>query len=136
MRRLTSIITFFSLLIFISCTSTHEPKIVYKSSILPSNFSPAYSGIKVVYYENGKKKAETSYEDGKLEGESIIWEKNGQLRAKEVFDDGKRDESYTSWYSNGHKKVEGKYDNGKRKGKWTWWDEKGEVSYELCYDGC
>ena len=58
---------------------------------------PPKDGPSVEYYENGNKKSESHYTDGKLEG---LW---------------------TRWYDNGKKWTEAHYKNGKLEGLWTEW---------------
>jgi antitoxin component YwqK of YwqJK toxin-antitoxin module len=40
------------------------------------------------YYENGKKKFEENYKDGKKDGLMTIWWPNGQLYSEETWKDG------------------------------------------------
>lgn len=95
-----------------------------------------YSGVKVVYYKDGTKMSETTYEKGIPAGKEIQWRENGNVKYETSYNGGKKEDTYTSYFENGTKKTEGEYKGGKRHGKWTWWNEKGEVSYELCYSGC
>ena len=48
-----------------------------------------YAGKVSALYENGQKKVETNYKDGKREGLTIGWYKNGQKKAEANFKDGK-----------------------------------------------
>ena len=53
------------------------------------------------YHENGNKKWEGNYKDGKLNGELIQYRENGNLISKENFVDDKLDGKYEYYYANG-----------------------------------
>ena len=42
----------------------------------------------VEYYENGEKKKEATYKDGKMHGFANSWHENGQKRYEETYKDG------------------------------------------------
>lgn len=132
----SGILILFLLALTFACSNYPNQEIISNTNAMLADYNNNYSGIKVVYYENGQKMAEESYKDGKLHGEKVVYSKDGERKAEERYNSGEKDDVYTGWYKDGKKKMEGKYKEGKREGKWTWWDEKGEVSYELCYGGC
>jgi len=81
------------------------------------------NGIHTEFYENGKKRSEGNFKDGKLDG---LW---------------------TSWYENGQKRTENTYKNGKNYGSSylyngdselilfeTKYDKKGEEIIHVNYD--
>jgi antitoxin component YwqK of YwqJK toxin-antitoxin module len=47
------------------------------------------NGLHTEYYENGKKKVETNYKDGKEDGLWTEWYENGQKRFEGTYKDGK-----------------------------------------------
>lgn len=51
---------------------------------------------------------------------------NGQKRCEGNFIDGKKDGKWTYWYENGFKEMEEEYVKGKPHEKWTYWDKEGE----------
>jgi antitoxin component YwqK of YwqJK toxin-antitoxin module/predicted esterase len=51
---------------------------------------------------------------------------NGQKRCEGEFLDGKKDGKWTYWHENGSKEMEEEYVQGKPNGKWTLWDKEGE----------
>ena len=98
------------------------------------------------YYQNGKKKYELKYSDGRL----IIsrWYENGQLQSQSItvdgqitdtswYEDGQKksqdihyDEyiTHTTWHKNGQKSYEGKYNKSMEPiGPSTEWHENGDV---------
>ena len=75
-------------------------------------------GLWTWWDENGQKEREGTYKDGKGYGLWTSWYENGQKYERNL-NDGKRDGLTTEWYSNGTKKYEGKYKDGKEVGKWT-----------------
>ena len=71
-----------------------------------SKTNKPYNGLWTTLYENGNKKSEGKYKDGKQDG------------------------PWTYWYENEQKKSEGTYKDGKLDGKRTWWNENGQKTYE------
>ena len=82
------------------------------------------------WYENGQKKYEGNYEDGKKDGSFTQWYENGQ-KSREVRFDGKEDGLTTEWYENGKKRSEVNYKDGERDGLQTNWYENGQKSREV-----
>jgi antitoxin component YwqK of YwqJK toxin-antitoxin module len=95
------------------------------------------SGIEKVkyeqYYENGQKKTEESWKDGKLNGKKTRWYENGQKWGEEYYRDGKESGLSTSWDENGQKWKEGTYKDGNKNGKWTELYENGQKKWEGTY---
>ena len=69
------------------------------------------------------------YSDGKSAG----WHENGQKRYEGSYKDGKMDGKWTNWYDNGQKKNEGSHKDGYSNGKWTGWYSNGQKAYEQSY---
>jgi antitoxin component YwqK of YwqJK toxin-antitoxin module len=105
-------------------------------------------GLWIYWYENGKKKQEQTYKDGKLEELTTLWYESGQKKEESTYKAGKLEGPYTAWYDNGRKKVEGVYrdampsgergetgvlKNG-RQGLWTFWSEGGQKEEESPYN--
>ena len=65
------------------------------------------------WYKNGRKKDESTYKDGELNGLVTSWYKNGQKKGEGFYKDGEPDGLITSWYKNGRKKNEYIFQNGK-----------------------
>ncbi len=53
------------------------------------------------YYENGKKKKEVTYKNGKRHGLWPEWYENGQLKRTVDFKDGKIHGKIITWHENG-----------------------------------
>ena len=73
-------------------------------------FCPKYTGKLISWYENGNKKEESEYLDGRLAGRFIKYYKNGKK---------------------GKKKCEGEYLDDKRIGTWIYYYKSGDIT---CYD--
>ena len=91
-------------------------------------------GEHIDYYENGQKRWEGSYKDGKPEGKCISYYDNGQKEREWTFKswpnaDGKS----ISWFVNGQKQKQGKYKDGQIIGTWTFWYENGQKSEQREY---
>ena len=68
---------------------------------------------RIDYYENGQKKFETPFKDGKIDGLQTVWYENGQKEGEWISKDGIYDGLFNVWYENGQKKLEGTYKDGK-----------------------
>ena len=77
------------------------------------NDDELYTGKVFDYYENGQKKYENTYKDGKEDGLWTKWYENGQKFREGTFKDGKQDGLWTDWYENGQKSYEVTYKDGK-----------------------
>ena len=51
---------------------------------------PPENGPYVVYYDNGQKKSERYYKNGKPDGLNTAWYENGQKELESHYKDGKR----------------------------------------------
>ena len=85
------------------------------------NSEEPYSGTSFELYDNGQKKSEGTYKDGKEDGLWTGWYDNGQKEIEGTFKDGKPDGLSTLWYENGQKKQEG------TENEWTYWNEDGSL---------
>ena len=50
-----------------------------------------YTGKAVLWHENGNKKKEVNFKDGKDDGPGVTWYENGQKMSEGNYKDGKRD---------------------------------------------
>jgi len=95
-----------------------------RESILEDGKMITYKYFK--YYENGQKKNEISFKDGKPDGLLTHWYENGQKKGEGSLKDGKPDGLSTNWFENGQKKEEGTYKDGELISKKEW-NEDGSV---------
>ena len=92
------------------------------------NSETPFTGRLVKKYENGQKKEETNYKDGKKDGVFTFWFENGQKKLEGKFKNGKDVGLWTGWHKNGQKGLEWNLKNGKEDGLLTIWDEEGNVT--------
>ena len=90
------------------------------------NSETPFTGVVVAKHENGQKRLEATYKDGKPGGLSTSWHENGQKKAEGTFKNGKLEGLWTEWHKNGQKKAEGTFKDGKKVSE-TKWDEEGNV---------
>ena len=88
----------------------------------------------VQLYLCGKKKKESNYSGGTLNGKTYSWFTNGQMSTMMNYTHGKRDGNWASWYNNGIKRIEGYHKNGKKTGTWIMWSKDGEKIIEELYE--
>lgn len=103
--------------------------------ISPSPIRPYdYNGLWVDWHENGEKKYEGKFVNGKETGRHLAWYDNGNRRSVYDFENGKRHGMHTVWYENGIKMSRGIFSNGKRTGIHHTWNSNGNY-HSLCnYD--
>ena len=83
-----------------------------------------FTGVVVAKHENGQKKEEATWKDGKLEGLRTVFHENGQKKIEQTWKDGKAEGLQTIWHENGQKGLEGTWKDGKVVSH-TIWDEEG-----------
>ena len=69
---------------------------------LPSKTKP-FTGKNLCKYENGQKKSEGNFKDGKRDGVYNSWYKNGQIKSETAYKDGKTHGKWIRWHGNGQK---------------------------------
>ena len=92
-----------------------------------------YTGKVYGLYENGQKKAEANFKDGKPNGVMVLWHDNGQKSYEANFKDGKRDGLWLTWHDNGQKNDEGNWKDGKMDGLHVKWYSNGKKNQEVNY---
>ena len=55
------------------------------------------NGLHTEYYENGQKKIERTYKNGKEDGSTTIWNEKGWKEVEWNYKDGKKDGLWTEW---------------------------------------
>ena len=85
-----------------------------------------YTGKSFALWENGQKRSEANWKDGKMDGLWMSWHENGQKGAETNFKDGKPDGQTISWHDNGQKETEGNWKDGKKDGLQTTWFPNGQ----------
>jgi len=110
------------LLLIVGCSK--EP-INYETTLIERD------GLYTNWYENGQKRDELTYKDGKFDGLYTNWYENGQKRFELTYKDGIHNGLLTWWYDNGQKESEGIYKNNKLEGLSTHWYDNGQKWYEL-----
>jgi len=76
----------------------------------------------------GCSKKSINYETTLIERDGLYtnWYENGQKRDELTYKDGKFDGLYTNWYENGQKRFEGTYKDGELISE-KYWNEDGSV---------
>jgi hypothetical protein len=112
--------------VYIKVVSTNLNAIFY----MPNSDKPFTGKYVPSYYENGQKKSESNYKNGRLDGLSTNWYENGQKKSEVSFKDGKPSGLLTEWYKNGQKERESDHKDGKLNGLITEWYENGQKKME------
>ena len=79
-----------------------------------------FSGVCVDYYDNGQKRYEGKFKNGKKDGRWITWYENGQKETEGYYTNWKEEGLWTEWYDNGQKMRERTYKDGTRITKKVW----------------
>ncbi len=72
-----------------------------------------FTGKRVKFHKNGRKKWEADYLEGKKHGKFTMWRKDGQKRMEVHYQNGKKHGKSTIWRKNGEKFGEATYKHGK-----------------------
>ncbi|SVD78534.1 uncharacterized protein METZ01_LOCUS431388, partial [marine metagenome] len=130
MKRLLLIVL--PLLLIVGCSSpepiNYETTLVEREGVFyTKDTNKPYSGPVFSLNERGLNKRESILEDGKMISyKEFEWYENGQKRSEGTYKDGKEDGLETRWYENGQKSSEGIYKDGKYDGLQTEWFENGQ----------
>jgi antitoxin component YwqK of YwqJK toxin-antitoxin module len=89
-----------------------------------------YTGKSFELHENGNKKSEETWKDGKQHGLAHLYYENGQMEQESNWKDGKGNGLITDWYEDGQKKAEGNWKDGKQEGPSAFWYENGQKKSE------
>ena len=88
-------------------------------------------GLFIGWHENGTKRSERNFTNGKRDGIDIQWHSNGQIERKSTWELGKLTGLSESWYDNSQLKVKGFYKDGNKVGAWTEWHKNGQKKAEV-----
>jgi antitoxin component YwqK of YwqJK toxin-antitoxin module len=87
------------------------------------------------WFENGQKKFEHTYRNGKLNGPSSIWYSGGQKKESGFYKDGEPHGYFTYWNENGQRREDGSFQGGQKEGLYTYWHDNGQKRQEIFYKG-
>ena len=82
-------------------------------------------GSRIVRFEDGSKKQELNYTNGKKNGVFQRWYSNGQLEKRGNYKDDRFDGFFEAWNKEGQRKWTGSYREGKQHGEWILFDKSG-----------
>lgn len=91
------------------------------------------NGPVIYYYADGRKSYEANYKDGRKNGYATVWYQNGQKQWQTVFRAGLTHGVWREWYADGKKKFEANYSDGKLEGLATWWHDTGRLWQERSF---
>ena len=126
---------FASFILLVGCTKVIDAEQLQERDGLyyQVNVSNPFTGTAQAFHENGQKRSESNYVDGKENGLTTSWYERGQKEFEINYVDGKENGLVTTWYENGQKKSESNYVNDKKHGLWTHWSENGQKELEINY---
>ena len=90
-------------------------------------------GLFTFWYKNGQKSYEENYKDGIKIGKWTGWHENGNISSEKYYNNNKRDGKWNSRYENGYKQVEGIYRDGVPDGLEIYWHKSGQKYREITY---
>ena len=82
------------------------------------------------WHENGQKRLEATFVDGKQHGPWAMWYENGEKEMEGTFKDGGKDGVQMDWYENGQARSHLIFKDGKLISAKSW-NSKGEVEADL-----
>ena len=148
-----SILAFLASTLFTTCTKEVDfDSLVERNGIkYEVNSDKGYTGNSVGYHENGQKSIETSFLEGKLDGQYSEWYDNGQLKIQSSYSGGElsdtlveyfhsgqiqkkcnyshgvHDGYYKEFWENGNSKVTGHYSEGEKNGEFLNLNDEGGI---------
>ncbi len=101
-------------------------KLVRRNNLAYEKYSDTpFTGINVGYYQNGRKKMEHEFLNGKEDGKQTSWYENGQKESETRYRGGIPVGKWVYWHQNGQKKTECERRDEAADETWTHWDENG-----------
>lgn len=85
------------------------------------------------WYDNGVKREELFFKNGKKEGTWTFWNRDGKKWKQQNYKNDLLDGPWTVWHPNGKKSIERNYVNDRLDGKYTKWNEQGKIIQESWY---
>ena len=82
-------------------------------------------GSRIARFEDGTKKQELNYTNGRKNGIFQRWYSNGQLEKRGNYKDDRFDGLFEAWNEEGERKWKGFYREGKQNGEWILFDKSG-----------
>ena len=94
-----------------------------------------YSGQVFFLYDDGKKKEEGIFKDGKKDGLFKVWYENGQKMYEGTYKDNVINGLGRKWYDNGQQESEVNFIDGEKQGVQIGWYKNGQKEFEFVKDG-
>lgn len=95
----------------------------------------AMHGPYVDFWQNGQKKSQGRYVDGKRQGTWEFYFNQYSVAAKGDFKDDRKDGPWNEFYENGELRAQGGYRDGADTGTWRRWGTKGDLLEEnSCFE--
>jgi antitoxin component YwqK of YwqJK toxin-antitoxin module len=138
MKRLLLIVL--PLLLIVGCSKepiNYETTLIQRKGVFyTKDTNKPYSGQVFSLYENGQKKKEGTYKDGKKDGVWTKWDKWGSVR-EEIWKDGEKVGLWTWWGNDDHTNFKEftYYSNGKKERQQFYEDEKLSFTKEWYVNG-
>ena len=115
----------------------YETTLVNRKGVFYTNdTNKPYSGPVFSLYDDGKKKEEGNFKDGKSDGVRTEWNWNGQKGSEGNYRDGKQDGKATIWHENGQKSDEVTYKDGELISEKCWDEDGNECECRAFSSGC
>lgn len=95
--------------------------------------SQPYTGTYLTYYDNGTLKLESTYFEGKKDGEFKLYFEDGSLNEIRSYQNNEMHGTWITFNRLGVKVAEASYKQGVKNGNWYVWNDDGNLKYELCY---
>lgn len=88
---------------------------------------PIPHGPFIVFYSNGQKAAQGTYDRGQRSGEFTWWYSNGQKKTTGHYVDDLEDGPWSWWHENGLRMARGSFVAGKKIDQWSVWNPQGQL---------
>ena len=125
MRKFLAILSFPLLLVLSSCDALVWYYAAQPASEKAVRAAKPPEEYPYTYFSNGKKRAEGTYKNGKLDGVYTEYFESGKKKSALTYVGGERNGPHTQWFENGQKYVENTFKAGKLHGTSKTWHSSG-----------
>jgi len=123
-----------SSLFIISC-SNNQVEVLNEQGTIIERFQILEDSTKhgsyEAYFDDGKIKEKSSFDNGEYDGKRILYFKNGNIEIEEVYSNNTLDGPFKAYWDNGNINIEVDYKNGQMNGQLKRYYKTGSIQEEM-----
>ena len=110
-----------------------DARLLHQDGMLYFDGQP-FSGMLIERYDNHRRKSETGYRKGKMDGLQQTWFSNGAKKTRRFYKGGRKHGLHQGWWLNGGQQFEYHFVNGKYDGEQLQWYANGQLAQQFFYE--